>query len=834
MRNPLARLFRPRLPERGYHDPSWANAVRRTLTAEAGDDSRPYSSHEAVYRCVSLISRNLAQITLAATWDGKTVKDTAGGEKGALASLLRKPNPLQSRREFLDALLTWWLLDGEVFLLSTDANENPTRPGKMPERLWAVPGRCVEPDENRETKKQIGWKVKLSTGEKAFPLDSVTHLRFFNPYEPTRGLSPLDAARLGYKIDLRAQRFTDALYANGADPGGVLTTDGALTPKQRKEMRQEWEDRHKGDRNAGKVAVLEGGLKYLPVTVNAKDLAYIETRGLSRKQIATVYGVPPYYLAEQGDVSYATARAARRTLWEDAILPIARVVEDALSTKTFATVDTNLGVAFDLASVEALRDDVTTRWEVAERAARMGYPLNVVSDKFDLGMPKVEGGDVGTVAAGLAPLPDVSAGLLSGMGAGDVPAGEGGAPKTNPDAIPQDEKAAGSGKSGAGAGPGTPPPVPAPTGDGGAGKPVAAETAAAGVNPAQTAYNGAQVASLVDVVKAVVAKELPPESAKQILLVAFPLTPDQATAIVGPAETLSEEKPPEPPAPPPVPPAGGGKPPPPPAEPPRVNAPAENRAEPVPGREGRLARWRGIAKVMDQGESRIGLRYRSWLREVYGEIRAFWADRSARAPSRQTWDEWIASRKAAWSDRLVKMLDPVYRKVAADAEAGIKPELGGAFVQAPQGDPALVELIRKKQILVRGVAEKTIGDVRQAVAKGLDAGDDVRGIQERIEERWAVEQRRSLTIARTESAQTVNAVRQETMLRSGVKATTWITAGDAAVREAHVEIDGKTVPIGSSFVDGATLRFPGDLAAPASLVVNCRCSAAPEEIPSPE
>jgi hypothetical protein len=80
----------------------------------------------------------------------------------------------------------------------------------------------------------------------------------------------------------------------------------------------------------------------------------------------------------------------------------------------------------------------------------------------------------------------------------------------------------------------------------------------------------------------------------------------------------------------------------------------------------------------------------------------------------------------------------------------------------------------------------------------------------------------------------INAGAVEVYKASGVTLKKWITAGDAAVREVHVEIDGKTVPIGDSFVEGAVLRYPGDLGAPAPLVVNCRCSAAPEEIPSTE
>ena len=58
---------------------------------------------------------------------------------------------------------------------------------------------------------------------------------------------------------------------------------------------------------------------------------------------------------------------------------------------------------------------------------------------------------------------------------------------------------------------------------------------------------------------------------------------------------------------------------------------------------------------------------------------------------------------------------------------------------------------------------------------------------------------------------------------------TWITMEDEAVRPAHEDAHGQTVPIGTSFtVGGVPMRFPGDPTAPIELWINCRCVIAPE------
>lgn len=52
----------------------------------------------------------------------------------------------------------------------------------------------------------------------------------------------------------------------------------------------------------------------------------------------------------------------------------------------------------------------------------------------------------------------------------------------------------------------------------------------------------------------------------------------------------------------------------------------------------------------------------------------------------------------------------------------------------------------------------------------------------------------------------------------------WVTRHDDAVREAHADADGQTVPSGQLFViGGSSLRWPGDPDAPLELTMNCRC-----------
>jgi len=60
----------------------------------------------------------------------------------------------------------------------------------------------------------------------------------------------------------------------------------------------------------------------------------------------------------------------------------------------------------------------------------------------------------------------------------------------------------------------------------------------------------------------------------------------------------------------------------------------------------------------------------------------------------------------------------------------------------------------------------------------------------------------------------------------------WVTVGDEAVRDAHVDADSQVVDISEPYnVGGELLKYPGDMSLGASIgnVINCRCSSVVDE-----
>lgn len=113
-----------------------------------------------------------------------------------------------------------------------------------------------------------------------------------------RGLSPLELARTSLGIGVAADRSAAKLYANGSRLAGILASDQELKDGQAEERRKRWRQRTAGPDNTGDVAVLDKGLKYVPIALSPQDAQLLESRKFTVTEIARIFGLPPVLLAD--------------------------------------------------------------------------------------------------------------------------------------------------------------------------------------------------------------------------------------------------------------------------------------------------------------------------------------------------------------------------------------------------------------------------------------------------------------------------------------------------------------------------------------------------------
>lgn len=415
-------------------------SLREVLGASGQKVSLPYKQSTWVYACINAIADNISRVPFKLKKDiGAGAGEPADVEEGALYDLFQNPNPYMTQEELFRATMIYLGLKGECIWI-LDGRDNLTQ---VPKGIWVFDPSRFEPwwemiDGQRQW---IGWEYKAHVLQKAiyFYHWEVIHLRYFNPYHDIRGMSPIEASQNSIDQDYYASQYNKAFFENGATIGGFISVDGELNDDQYSRIVKQFEDRHKGAGKAHKIFVVEGGGKFQPAKISQKDMDFIEGKKLTREEIFGVFKVNEVVLGIYKDIkSYEGIRAAHKAFWEECLMPKVMYLEGVLWSKLFSKIGIRRGKGriwgqFDLATVGALQTNYSEKVDTAGKMAVIGWPINAINKRLELGMPDVKWGDMWFVPGGYVPVT-----ALLNLGTGK-PQAQG--PKNTPSPVPAKEVA---------------------------------------------------------------------------------------------------------------------------------------------------------------------------------------------------------------------------------------------------------------------------------------------------------------------------------------------------------------------------------------------------------
>ena len=119
------------------------------------------------------------------------------------------------------------------------------------------------------------------------------------------GYSPIAMAKNAIGMAIACEEYGAKFFANGAQPSGVLEHPGVL--KDPGKIRESWNSTFGGSVNANKVAVLEEGMKYSPISIAPEQAQFLETRKFQIDEIARIFRIPPHMV---GDLEHIMAKHA--------------------------------------------------------------------------------------------------------------------------------------------------------------------------------------------------------------------------------------------------------------------------------------------------------------------------------------------------------------------------------------------------------------------------------------------------------------------------------------------------------------------------------------------
>lgn len=364
-----------------------------------------------------------------------------------LMQVLQRPNRSMSGREIWLGTAILMSMRGEAFWHLITESGMPYMPGETVSEIKLYSPDWMNPI--YQANEIVGWRVSVPRGMGKMLVFSllaseVMQFKYWNPYDPTRGMSPITAAASSIEIDILAQKHTRGVLVNQATPRGVLADKsvggkGGLNATERKEAQEWFRQRYQGVDAAGSVLVLPGDLEFLQMSLTPADMEYVESRKWGRAEIAAVLRVPLSALSVTDSMNYSVQISQDRNFWRNGILPLMGIFEDVIdSTLLFPETDNIFG-AFDLSGVEALRAGLSESVATVERLCgdKIHMPPHMAFEVVGIDIPPYVGDQDALVAPLLGRVTDVLQSSQDSLAQGNGPtsAQPGAAPVETPAAV---------------------------------------------------------------------------------------------------------------------------------------------------------------------------------------------------------------------------------------------------------------------------------------------------------------------------------------------------------------------------------------------------------------
>ena len=361
----------------------------------------------AVYSCVRILAEAIAGLPLHLY----RYTDSGGKEKATdhpLYLLLHdEPNPEMSSFVFRETLMTHLLLWGNAYaqIIRNGKGEVMALYPLMPNKM------SVERDENGQlyyTYTRSAEEAKTAeTGRVILLPKDVLHIPGLG-FDGLVGYSPIAMAKNAIGLAIATEEYGAKFFANGAAPSGVLEHPGTIKDPQR--VREAWQSQFGGSSNSGKIAVLEEGMKYTPISISPEQAQFLETRKFQINEIARIFRVPPHMVGDLEKSSFSNIEQqslefVKYTLdpwvvrWEQSI---ARSLLSENEKKQYF-------VKFNLEGL--LRGDYASRMNGYATARQNGWmSANDIRELENLDrIPAEEGGDLYLINGNMLPLKQAGA-----------------------------------------------------------------------------------------------------------------------------------------------------------------------------------------------------------------------------------------------------------------------------------------------------------------------------------------------------------------------------------------------------------------------------------------
>ena len=280
-------------------------------------DSKTVFQVNAVYSAVSLIADTISTLPLDCFI-------RIDGQRRAFRpkpEWVERPDMALPRVAFYNSVIVSLLLDGNAFIRVFGGRQNPVS------NLVVLNPRTVTVKRNGQ-----GRLIFEVEGENR-PLSQEEMIFIPDVLRPgtIRGVSRVEALKENFGLALALEKFASTFFGNGTNLSGVIEVDSNLTKEQAENLRNSFDNNHRGWRRGHRTGILSGGAKFKTTQIDPESSQSIEARRFAVEDVARAFNIPANMLNIPGTTTYASVEQNNIQFITHTLRPIVQKLEDAFS-----------------------------------------------------------------------------------------------------------------------------------------------------------------------------------------------------------------------------------------------------------------------------------------------------------------------------------------------------------------------------------------------------------------------------------------------------------------------------------------------------------------------
>ncbi|WP_218658430.1 phage portal protein [Enterobacter cloacae] len=345
----------------------------------------------AVWACVRLLSESISTLPLKIYVRQPDGSRKAATDHPAYSVLCRRPNSEMTPSRFMLMVVASICLRGNAFI------EKKFIANRLVSLVPLLPQNMVV---KRLTTGALEYKYTENGNERVIPVKNIMHIRGFG-LDGVCGMMPMKTGRDVIGAAMAVEESAAKIFEQGLQSSGFLSAENALADEQRERLRS-YMAAFTGSKNAGKIMVLEGGLKYQGVTMNPEDAQMLESRSFSIEEICRWFRVPPFMVGHTTKQSSwaSSLEGMNLQFLTHTLRPLLVNIEQEIGR---CLLDSDDDVFAEFSVEGLLRADSAGRAAYYTSALQNGWMSRNDVRRLE-NMPPIEGGDIYTVQLNLTQL----------------------------------------------------------------------------------------------------------------------------------------------------------------------------------------------------------------------------------------------------------------------------------------------------------------------------------------------------------------------------------------------------------------------------------------------